>query len=203
MIKLIRPVRWERFKDWKLTQWWWERPEFYKKIWRPYHLGLDYAWPKSGDKIPVYSCTDGKVAVWYDRDWFWNYIKIYSGEYTVYYAHLESVQVVNWQQVKAMQQIGIMGTTGNSDGVHLHLGLKWPWSKKSDLWRLNPSDYIVDRPTINQGGITTTATSTIWKPKPIASEVQLLINDGIYTGEGELTLERLLIIMARIYSKLK
>lgn len=203
MIKLIRPVRWERFKDWKLTQWWWERPEFYKKIGWPYHLWLDYASEVSGDKIPVYSCTDWVAYVWYDEDWFGNYIKINYKEYTVYYAHLDRILVVNWQTINAMQQIGIMGTTGNSDGVHLHLGLKWPWSKKSDLWRLNPSDYIVDRPTINQGGITATATSTIWKPKPIASEVQLLINDGIYTGEGELTLERLLIIMARIYSKLK
>lgn len=200
---MYRPVQWTRYKDWRITQWWWERPEFYKKIWRPYHLGLDYAWPKSGDKIPVYSCTDGKVAVWYDRDWFWNYIKIYSGEYTVYYAHLESVQVVNWQQVKAMQQIGIMGTTGNSRGVHLHFGLKWPWSNQWDLWRLDPSSYITDWSTINQGSINKIDTSSVWVPIIEPPEWQILVDEKLFTGEGEITNERLLVIMSRIYKKLK
>lgn len=192
---MYRPVAGERYKDRRLTQWRWERPEFYKKIWRPYHLWLDYAWPKSGDKIPVYSCTDWFAYVWYDEDWFGNYIKIKHKGYTVYYAHLDSVSVKDWQAVNAMQQIGIMGTTGNSSGVHLHLGLKWPGGSKKELWRLNPTSYITSRPAIPVITPQPTTVSTIW---------ELLKQDKIRNGElWEGISERLILLLEKLYAKSK
>ncbi len=41
--------------------------------------------------------------------------------YVLWYCHLMSMFVVEGQQVKAGDPIGVMGTTGNSTGVHLHL----------------------------------------------------------------------------------
>ena len=46
------------------------------------------------------------------------------------YAHLKSVKVEEGDTVKRNQTIGVMGTTGNSSGVHLHFELSTadPWN---------------------------------------------------------------------------
>ena len=43
--------------------------------------------------------------------------------YYSYYMHLSAITVQQGQSVATGQQIGAMGTTGNSTGVHLHFGL--------------------------------------------------------------------------------
>lgn len=52
------------------------------------------------------------------------------------YAHLQTVQVKIGQSVKAGQQIGIQGNTGNSYGTHLHYEVYRNGS------RINPESYI-------------------------------------------------------------
>ena len=41
-----------------------------------------------------------------------------------YYAHLSTYTVEDGAEVTAGQQIGTMGTTGNSSGPHLHLEIR-------------------------------------------------------------------------------
>lgn len=53
------------------------------------------------------------------------------------YAHLQSVNVKKGQSVKAGQQIGVQGNTGNSYGTHLHYEV---YNSKGT--RINPEPYI-------------------------------------------------------------
>ena len=53
------------------------------------------------------------------------------------YAHLQTVLVSKGQKVKAGQQIGVQGNTGNSYGVHLHYEVY-----NSNGTRTNPEPYI-------------------------------------------------------------
>lgn len=103
---------------------------------RPTHAGDDYAPPEPGQKgIQITAVADGTVekagtnilaghtgkAVWIDHG-------IHKDKYGAdrmesYYGHLASYSVKAGDSVKAGQVIGIMGTTGNSTAIHLHLGV--------------------------------------------------------------------------------
>ena len=60
-----------------------------------------------------------------------------NGYYT-YYMHMTDVYVAVGQSVTTLEQIGTMGTTGNSTGVHLHFGIA------TDLWSgfVDPANFI-------------------------------------------------------------
>lgn len=89
---------------------------------RPAHLGLDLAGRKND---AIYSAHDGiviyagrrfrgygnMVIVEYDRNW------------ASLYGHLNRINVVMGDEVKAGQLIGKMGRTGRASGVHLHFEL--------------------------------------------------------------------------------
>ena len=64
------------------------------------------------------------------------------------YAHLQSVGVKLGQSVKAGQQIGVQGNTGNSYGVHLHYEVYRNGS------RINPEPYIQSPVYQNGTGVT-------------------------------------------------
>ncbi len=60
-----------------------------------------------------------------------------NGYYT-YYMHMTDVYVAVGQSATTLEQIGTMGTTGNSTGVHLHFGIA------TDLWSgfVDPANFI-------------------------------------------------------------
>ena len=84
---------------------------------------------------PVYATFDGTTIV-HDciadgdcsRGWggYGNSVEVISngGAFRAIYGHLSSFTVSNGQQVKAGDQLGFMGTTGVSFGIHLHWGLR-------------------------------------------------------------------------------
>ena len=88
---------------------------------------------------PVFASRSGSIASsGYDPS-AGNYIIINHGDgYYSYYLHLSSI-VVGGGSVSAGQTIGLMGTTGNSTGVHLHFGIA-----TTPNWRgfVNPAPYI-------------------------------------------------------------
>ncbi|MFH1601452.1 MAG: M23 family metallopeptidase [Candidatus Shapirobacteria bacterium] len=84
-----------------------------------YHPGTDIA-NKSG---PVVVAADAGqvVSVIYARYDYGNHVVLDHGNgYRTLYAHLSSISVSAGQTVSQGQQIGIMGSTGRSTGVHLH-----------------------------------------------------------------------------------
>lgn len=108
-----------------------------------YHGAVDIG---NSLNTPVYASRGGTV---YTADLgsssYGRYVKLtHADGITSYYAHLNQVLVVNGQNVQTGQQIGRMGTTGNSTGVHLHWEIRngagtlikpAPNAKVGDVWQ--------------------------------------------------------------------
>ena len=101
------------------------------------HGGADMTYTDGGEG-PIYSVDDGEVTAVVkgcgrsrECGGGWgNYIKIKhpsvgDGEYETQYAHLKtgSIDLEVGDKVSAGQEIATMGTTGKSDGIHLHFEL--------------------------------------------------------------------------------
>ena len=103
-----------------------------------HHSGLDIA---AGGGNAVLAVCDGVVttAKWHYS--YGNYVVIYHGDGTSsLYAHMQnnSITVKVGDKVKRGQQIGKVGTTGDSTGNHLH------FSVLVNGAYLNPDDYLPD-----------------------------------------------------------
>lgn len=72
------------------------------------------------------SIGGGKViAVGYDAGGYGNYVEIDHGDgYTSLYGHLQKATVRQGDTISAGQQVGVIGSTGNSSGPHLHLRVR-------------------------------------------------------------------------------
>lgn len=103
-----------------------------------HHSGLDIA---AGGGNAVLAVCDGVVttAKWHNS--YGNYVVIYHGDGTSsLYAHMmnKSITVKVGDKVKRGQQIGKVGSTGDSTGNHLHFSVLVNGSY------LNPDDYLPD-----------------------------------------------------------
>lgn len=88
-----------------------------------YHLGIDIA-----DNVgaPIYAADGGIVirAGWW-LGGFGNAVKIDHGNgYTTMYAHMSRIMVSVGDRVEKGQQIGEVGSTGNSTGPHTHFAVQ-------------------------------------------------------------------------------
>lgn len=108
-----RPTR-----GWNISQW------FGHTSFERWHTGIDLT-SRSGTTI--LAAASGKV-VSTSRGWgggYGNHIIISHGNgFTTLYGHLSSFTVSPGQWVNQGQQIGVMGTTGWSTGVHLHFEIR-------------------------------------------------------------------------------
>lgn len=92
--------------------------------WRP-HSGSDWSPNKAGSQIPVYAMEAGTVIQ--INNWSTSnsgpgrFVTVQQKSGWFMYAHLSSVTVSVGQSVREGQQLGRMGTTGFSTGVHLHV----------------------------------------------------------------------------------
>ncbi|EAC5490725.1 hypothetical protein B5G95_15425, partial [Listeria monocytogenes] len=109
-----------------------------------YHNGIDLV--NNNSNAPIYASADGEVIVAGDAnyfDWYgnWVVIKHSDGMYTGY-AHLSSVKVSKGSTVTQGQQIGVIGTTGPSTGIHLHFQFFDEMYPSSNDHFFNPRNYI-------------------------------------------------------------
>jgi len=133
------------------------KPCEYTRISQPFkpgkHKGIDFVNHNTYAKTKIVAVADGTVVAASRGAWdksYGNMVAIYhgNGNYTNY-AHLSKISVKVGQKVKARDQLGLMGTTGNSTGIHLHweihLGRKWN--------RVNGMPYInaLSRPSYKVG----------------------------------------------------
>jgi murein DD-endopeptidase MepM/ murein hydrolase activator NlpD len=83
------------------------------------HKGVDIS-GKTGE--PIYATGDGLVVeVCYKFFGYGNQVIVDHGfGYKTRYAHLHQATVKPGQRVRRGEQVGKMGTTGRSKGVHLH-----------------------------------------------------------------------------------
>jgi murein DD-endopeptidase MepM/ murein hydrolase activator NlpD len=87
--------------------------------WSWYHQAVDIA--NAGAPAVVASQGGSVVAAGWNRGGYGNYVIVDHGNgFKTLYAHLSSISVSAGQKVSQGQQLGIMGSTGRSTGVHLH-----------------------------------------------------------------------------------
>ncbi|MBL1226611.1 phage tail spike protein [Enterococcus sp. BWR-S5] len=116
----------------------WDDPDYWSGGAVGIHGGIDLA-SAGGAKVPIFAAYAGTVITRTTDSVGGNYIVIDHGNsYWSYYGHLDSFNVSQGQTVTNADQIGIMGSTGGSTGVHLHFEV---W--KGSQWnRINPRDVI-------------------------------------------------------------
>lgn len=120
------------------TQKFGERPGFYKQFKMSGHNGVDFRtkFDDSPDgKRPVYAVMDGVIsnAVFDEKiSGYGRYIRIdHDGGAQTLYAHLDSIDVVKGQHMRAGDRIGISDNTGSAtSAAHLHFGFR---PKKSEF----------------------------------------------------------------------
>ncbi len=107
------------------------------KYWSSVHKGIDIVCSNR----TIYATCDGVVrVVSFDEGGWGRYVTIKSDDGTIHiFCHLvnESVEVKSGQRVNRLTKIGIMGSTGNSTGVHLHFQIN---NVNGDA--INPCDYL-------------------------------------------------------------
>lgn len=110
---------------------------------REWHQGVDLA---STGKVPIYASADGTVSRAQVLSSYGNVVMIkhiINGKaYETNYAHLDSYSVKVGQKVKQGQQIGIMGQTGRSYGIHLHFEIHNGYWASGQPNAVDPMKYI-------------------------------------------------------------
>lgn len=103
-----------------------------------HHTGIDIV----NDNHIIYATCDGTVyTVKTNNKDYGNYIVILDGNGNYhYFCHLASVKVNIGDKVNRATEIGIMGSTGKSTGIHLHYEIRNPSNKYDDT--INPAEYM-------------------------------------------------------------
>jgi len=104
--------------------------------------------------IDVIAFADGEVVSTAKDFVMGNYVNIaHAGGFLTCYRHLKdnSIKVKQGDTVKAEQPIGLMGTTGDSSGVHLHFAVKVNSSNISNGSYVDPEPYLTGAKSIGSG----------------------------------------------------
>ncbi len=109
------------------------------------HSGIDIGvggWANNG-KVPAIASAAGKVVrVGYWSDWGNLVVVDHGGKYLTYYAHLHTISVSYGQQVSQGQQLGKIGSTGDSSAPHLHFVFYAPVGANGASIRTDPLNYV-------------------------------------------------------------
>lgn len=98
------------------------------------HKGIDI---KSPEGTPIVATADGVISFAQNKDDWGNLIIInHANGYQTRYAHLKSFEINDKQTVKKGEVIGYVGSTGLSNGSHLH------YEVLKDGKELNPLDFL-------------------------------------------------------------
>lgn len=97
------------------------REQIFENV-NPYHTGIDIANKKN---TQIISATDGKVVKTEKMNkYYGNNVEVEKDGVIFKYAHLETIQVKENDEIKQGDKIGLMGSTGMSTGPHLHFEIK-------------------------------------------------------------------------------
>lgn len=145
--------------DYRITQWWGSDfidkktgKLFYKSMGFDGHMGVDYAWPKPWQLIPVYAAHDGVVIFAGVETGWWNHVRIqHKDGFQTNYAHLSAIDVKKGQEVKAMQKIATSGNTWTGTWPHLHFGLRPVTFDYNNGFKgyINPTDFVINWVDLN------------------------------------------------------
>jgi len=146
------------------------------------HTGIDLRGRGGATNVPILAVADGRVfdsrATVPDSHTGLNVTTYVCGNYVyleheggwrTYYRHMRfgSVTVAAGQTVKAGQQLGVMGTTGQSTGIHLHFEIHNPAGAPVD-----PAPYLAGKAEMGNGGISSGLCSSPAGELPPASSAE-------------------------------
>lgn len=106
------------------------------------YYSLDFGHYTAGNtsqsNINIYATADGIIDGYgYDANGFGNWVRIdHLNGYMTLYGHMANQTSVTSGFVPQGTQLGIMGTTGNSTGIHLHLQIYYGGSSTSTVTEL-------------------------------------------------------------------
>lgn len=105
------------------------------------HKGMDLV---GIDDKNVVSCNDGTVMEVGISNARGKYVLVYGNDdFSCLYQHLNDIFVVKGQNISCKNKIGIMGSTGNVSGAHLHLEVgKGKTLNEHSKYTINPADYL-------------------------------------------------------------
>ena len=161
-----------------------------------WHTGIDMVC----DNDKIYSSCDGEVTRTGWDDSYGNFIVVKNnadGKYH-WFCHLSKINVSKGTKVTRTSVVGIMGSTGNSTGKHLHFEIRNASNKYAD--NSNPADYMgipnkagsydtanyqISSNSSNTGELKTLARNTNLRSAPTtsASKVLYLANTTLYVLE--------------------
>lgn len=105
--------------------------------WGRAHKGVDIARTDRSTSPPIYAAESGTVKSAGTMNGYGNTVVIDHGNgMETLYGHMSSIKASSGQKVERGQQIGVMGQTGNSTGIHLHFEVH----KNGNV--MNPLGYI-------------------------------------------------------------
>ncbi|NLF19515.1 MAG: M23 family metallopeptidase, partial [Lentisphaerae bacterium] len=107
----------------RLTQGWKERPDYYRQFGNAGHNGLDLAPTVDVFNSPIRAAAPGRVFRIREGGGYGRHLYLNHGWGVTLYAHAERILVRDQRDVAAGEPIAIMGSTGNSTGIHIHFGL--------------------------------------------------------------------------------
>jgi murein DD-endopeptidase MepM/ murein hydrolase activator NlpD len=133
-----------------ITQHFGDHPDWYKPYRLPGHDGVDFAAPAGS---PVYAVAPGVVSETnngFRRNGqphpYGLHVRIdHAPGCQTIYAHLSEIHAAEGAVIAGGEQIGLVGSTGNSTGPHLHLSLKMPGGQAGWPYSLvDPLPYLMD-----------------------------------------------------------
>lgn len=117
----------------RVTQHFGDNYKIYRQFGLAGHNGIDFTGEHKGEHVPVYSPFDAQVVVVGDegKKGYGKYVRLHTKpdntgrKRDIVLAHLSEsfVEVGDW--VPMGDPVGVMGNTGFSSGLHLHLGLRY------------------------------------------------------------------------------
>ncbi|WP_257350290.1 murein hydrolase activator EnvC family protein [Pseudalkalibacillus decolorationis] len=111
--------------------------------WGSFHAGVDIA---RGGTVPIVAAASGTVIKSYYSSSYGNVVFIahyLNGQaYTTVYAHMRERHIGTGASVQKGQQIGIMGSTGQSTGQHLHFEVHQPSWNSAKSNAINPRQFF-------------------------------------------------------------
>ena len=189
-----------------ITQGFGENPEYYSDEsqhpgWRwPGHNGLDFGgalFGAPGD--PILAAAPGDVSrISFEEGGYGLYIRLIhlDGSQT-YYAHLSQVNVRLNQHLAAGERLGLMGSSGCADGVHLHFGYRLSSGGPAGYaGYIDPAPYFQSPLPFSEGlgvgegpgvGVSLTSTGSVNEispTEPLPEPVPELV-EGVEGVEGE------------------
>lgn len=106
--------------------------------WGKMHKGIDIARTDRSTSPPIFAAESGTVETAGTMNGYGNTVIINHGNgLKTLYGHMASINVKSGQKVSKGDQLGIMGATGNSTGIHLHFEVHVNGSIQNPVGYLN------------------------------------------------------------------